>query len=170
MAAGVQPISTSIHFYRVYSFRKEGIVMLVTNQLPSMGRASAFDSTIDRLFDEAARAVSRGEATWKPGCNVYEDEHGMTVELSVPGIDPGAIDVQIENDTVMVQGKRTWESPEGRVWYAKGIPEGEFTSAFRLPPTVDSQKSAASYKNGVLTIKFPKREEAKPRRISVEIQ
>jgi HSP20 family protein len=144
--------------------------MLVTNQLPGMRGTSGFDSAIDRLFDEAARAVSRGETAWKPGCNVYEDEHGMTVELSVPGIDPGAIEVQIENDTLLVQGKRTWDSPEGRVWYARGIPEGGFTTAFRLPPSVDSQQSAASYKNGILTITFPKREEAKPRRISVEVQ
>lgn len=144
--------------------------MLVTNQLSGMRGASAFDSAIDRLFDEAARAVSHGEATWKPGCNVYEDEHGMAVELSVPGIDPRSIDVQIKDDTLLVQGKRTWESPEGRVWYAKGIPEGAFASAFQLPPTVDSQKSAASYRNGILTITFPKREEAKPRRISVEVQ
>jgi HSP20 family protein len=143
--------------------------MLITNQASGMRGPSAFDSAVDRLFEEAARSVGHGEATWKPGCNVYEDENGMTVELSVPRIDPRAIDVQIKEETLLVEGKRTWDSPEGRVWYAKGVPEGTFTSAFTLPPTIDSQKSAASYKNGILTVTFPKREEAKPRRIPLEV-
>jgi HSP20 family protein len=144
--------------------------MAVMSDRNGMRGASSFDSAIDRLFDEAARAAAEWETTWKPGYNIYEDEQGMTVQLSLPGIEPGAIDVQVKDDTLVIKGERKWQSPEGRVWHARGIPEGGFTSAFRLPPTVDHQQSTASYKHGMLTVSFPKREEAKPRRITVECQ
>ena len=143
--------------------------MAVMNQRNGMRAASSFDSAIDRLFDEAARAAGQWEQTWKPGYNVYEDEHGMTVELSVPGIEPTAVEVEVKEDTLIIKGERTRQSPEGRVWHTRGIPEGKFTTAFRLPQTVDAERSTASYKQGMLTIAFPKREEAKPRRINVSI-
>ena len=144
--------------------------MPITTSPAGMRGTSSFDNAIDRLFQEAARAAAEIKPTWQPGCNVYEDEHGMTVELSVAGIDPQSIDVQIKENMLMVQGNRAFESPEGRVWHARGIPEGTFSSVFQLPPTVDQEKPTASYKNGMLAVSFPKREEAKPRRITVEVQ
>jgi|RhiMethySRZTD1v2_1073278.scaffolds.fasta_scaffold580322_3 HSP20 family protein len=144
--------------------------MPITKSSAGMRGTSSFDNAIDRLFQEAARTATELKPTWQPGCNVYEDEHGMTVELSVPGVDPQCIEVQIKEHTLTIQGKRIFESPESRVWHARGIPEGTFSCVFQLPPTVDQEKPAASYKHGMLAVLFPKREEAKPRRISVEVQ
>ena len=144
--------------------------MPITKSSAGMRGTSSFDHAIDRLLQEAANAAAGWKPTWQPGCTVYEDEQGMTVELSVPGIDPQSIDVQIKENTLMVQGNRVFESPEGRVWHARGIPEGAFSSVFQLPATVDEEKPTASYKNGMLAVSFPKREQAKPRRISVEVR
>jgi HSP20 family protein len=143
--------------------------MAVMNHRNGMRAASSFDSAIDQLLDEAARVVGDRERTWKPGYNVYEDEQGMTFQLSLPGIEPSAVEVEVQDDTVTIRGERTWQAPEGCIWHARGIPEGKFSTAFRLPQTVDAQRSTATYKHGLLTIAFPKREEAKPRRISVSI-
>jgi HSP20 family protein len=142
----------------------------MTKSAAGMRGTSSFDHAIDRLLQEAANAAGEWKPTWQPGCNVYEDEQGMTIELSVPGIDPQSIEVQLKENTLMVQGNRAFGSPEGRVWHARGIPEGTFSSVFQLPPTVNEEQPTASYKNGMLAVTFPKREEAKPRRISVEVQ
>ena len=125
------------------------------------------DNAIDRLLDEAVRAAGTHQPIWKPACNIYEDEHGMTVQLSVPGIDLNQLEVQVRENTLFIKGERALDESEGRRWYSRGIPEGPFSYGVQLPPTIDQQQSTASYKNGILSIAFPKREEAKPRRIDV---
>jgi HSP20 family protein len=130
---------------------------------------SAFDTVVDRLFEEATRALGDRERIWTPSFNAYDDEQGMTVQLALPGVDPAAIDVQIKDEILTVSGERSWDSPEGRRWHARNLPHGQFKATFALPPTVDHDKASAVYKDGMLTISFPKREEAKPRRITVQL-
>lgn len=144
--------------------------MSLLNSRAGVPRTALFDSAIDRLLDDAMRAAGDRRAAWEPSCNVYEDEHGMTVQLSVPGVDPNKIEVQVKENTLMVKGQRAEEQSDGRRWLTRGIPYGEFSCGFRLPTTVDEQQSSASYRNGILSITFPKREEAKPRRISISCE
>ena len=70
----------------------------------------------------------------------------------------------------MVKGQRAEDQADGRRWLSRGIPSGEFSCGFRLPATVDEHRSSASYKHGILSITFPKREEAKPRRIAISCE
>lgn len=69
-----------------------------------------------------------------------------------------------------VKGERKSDASEGRTWYARDIKEGPFSCSYRLPASVAQEKSTASYKQGLLTITFPKREEAKRRHIMIECQ
>lgn len=142
--------------------------MTWANQLPTFFHDTSFDTQIDRLFDEAVRAVSRWRSAWEPACNAYEDANNFYVQLALPGMEASQIDVQVDDNVLCIKGERKSE-PSGEVtWYAHEFPDGPFSCSFRLPPSVDPSKSTASYTQGVLTIVFPKHEEAKPRRIMIE--
>jgi HSP20 family protein len=125
------------------------------------------DFQIDRLFDEALRSVS-GDVAWAPACNAYEDEQGFWVEASLPGMDPNDIELQVEDGVLTVRGERKGLRKEGATHYISELTAGKFSRCFALPSSVDPHKASASYRNGILTVQFPKSEEAKPRRIMIE--
>ncbi len=136
---------------------------------------TAFDSQLDRLFEDAVRAVGKTSSTWSPRCNVYEDENGLYVEASLPGIDPKNVEILVENGELTIKGHRKDEQGEnieaesGRTYFLREMGRGDFFRSFTLPTDVDQTKVAASYKQGVLSLHLPKREEAKPRRIMIDV-
>jgi HSP20 family protein len=140
------------------------------NQLPGLFHNGAVESQIDRLFDDAIQTVNEWSQSWEPAYNVFEDEQDFTVQIALPGLDVNQIDVQVENNILRVKGERKSDEPEGRRWYTRGIEEGAFSCSFKLPEHADYEKSTASYKQGLLTITLPKREEEKSRRILIESQ
>ena len=78
------------------------------------------------------------------------------------------ISLEIENQVLTVKGGRTEERAPGGTYHLREIAGGQFARLFRLPTFVDHEKASATHKNGILTVTFPKREEAKPRRIMIE--
>ncbi len=128
-----------------------------------------FEAQIDRLLNEAFGTVSGYATGWAPACNAYEDEHGFWVEAAVPGLDGKDFETVIEDGVLTVKGERKNDLPESnRTYFVREMGWGTFSRSFRLPSNVDPNKVSASYKQGVLTIELPKREEAKPRRIMIE--
>ena len=140
------------------------------SQLPVLFHNGSAESQIDRLLDDAIQAVSEWSESWDPTCNIFEDPNGFTVQMALPGMESTQIDVQVENNVLRVKGERKSEMSEQIKWYTRSIPDGVFSCSFNLPAYVDHEKSSASYRHGVLTITFPKREEAIPRRIMIECQ
>lgn len=140
------------------------------SQLPVSSRNGSVESQIDRLLDEALQAASRWSTNWDPTWNIFENPDGFTVQLALPGLDPSQIDVQVENHVLRVKGERKNETSAQTRWYTHSIPEGAFSCSFKLPAYVDHERSAASYRHGVLTIAFPKREEARTLRIMIDGQ
>lgn len=140
------------------------------NQLTVLFPQGTEDSQIDRLLQEAVHSVNQWSQSWTPACNAFEDEQSFTVQLALPGVEAKQIDVQVEHHVLRVKGERTHEESEGRHWYRRGIGAGAFACTFTLPEYADREKSTASYKQGLLTITFPKRDEAKPRAIMIECQ
>lgn len=138
------------------------------SQMPALSHNESVESQVDRLLNDAMQAVNEWSESWDPPCNIYEDSDGFTVQMALPGIEPSQIDVQVENNVLRVKGERKNETSEQTRWYTRSIPQGVFLCSFKLPAHVDHEKSIASYKHGVLTITFPKREEAKPRRIMIK--
>jgi HSP20 family protein len=122
-----------------------------------------FDVQLDRLFGEAVR----GTTVWAPACNVYEDADRYWVEAFIPGMDPKQIDVTVEGDLLTIRGDRKEEAEEQRTYLAHEMSSGPFARSFRLLEQVDQTKASASYKDGVLRLELPKREETKPRRITI---
>jgi len=128
-----------------------------------------FDMQIDRLFDETVRAAGRKAAAWVPACNAWEDGERFALELALPGWEPTDVKITAEDGVVTVEGTRRGEQPESdRSYFMRELSGGAFSRSFTLPSHVDAEKATASYKHGVLSIEFPKREEAKPRQITIE--
>ncbi len=138
------------------------------SKVPVLFHNGSVESQVDRLLDDAIQTVSEWSASWEPTCNIFEDSDGFTVQMALPGLEPSRIDVQVEHNVLRVKGERKSETSEHAKWYTRSIPEGVFSCSFKLPAYVDHGKSTASYRHGVLTITFPEREEAKPRRIMIE--
>lgn len=143
----------------------------MTSYLPSVIstiRTDAFDRQVDRLFNETLRAFDAGDQTWAPASNTWEDENGFYVQLALPGWEPKDITLEVNNQVLTVKGERSIQLNESEKYHLHEIAQGQFTRLFRLPSFVEHDKATATQKHGLLTITFPKREEAKCRRIMIE--
>ena len=128
-----------------------------------------FDIQIDRLFDEAFRTTGRKAAAWLPRYDAWEDAERFRIELALPGWDSKDVKITVEDGVLTVEGSREpGAPPSDRTYFAREMVRGNFIRSFTLPSHVDEGKAAASFKHGVLSIDFPKREEAKPRQITIE--
>jgi HSP20 family protein len=143
--------------------QEEGGGFAMTAYIPTV-----FNGQIDQLLDDAMRGLSR-EAAWMPASNVWEDEKGFHVQLALPGWDSKDVSIQVENQVMTVTGAHQSENGEDRKVYHWEIPTGQFIRQYRLPNFVQQEQASATYRNGVLMISFPKREEAKPRRIEINV-
>jgi len=137
-------------------------------------RVSTLQDRINRVFrdsySQAGQDESLTSSTFAPSVDVYEDEHNVTLKIEVPGIDEKDIDVNLENNTLTVHGERKIEKEEKEENYRRVERQyGSFTRTFTLPTTVDSEKVSANYDKGVLKITLPKKAEAKPKQIKVNV-
>ncbi len=131
-------------------------------------RTDGFDRQIDRMFDEALRTFGTAERAWVPPCNAWQDSNGFYVQMALPGWEPKDVTLKVNDQVLSVKGEKTEESSDSRKHLMREIADGRFVRIFKLPTIVDHDKASAIYKNGLLTISFPKREEAKCRRIVIE--
>ena len=135
---------------------------------------STLQDRMNRLFREsfsdAGRDDSLTASNFAPAVDVYEDEHNVTLKIEVPGIDEKDIDVRIENNVLTVHGERKIEKEEKEENYRRVERQyGSFTRTFTLPNTVDTDNVQAQYDKGVLKISLPKKAEAKPKQIKVNV-
>lgn len=123
---------------------------------------------LDRLFDEYATGAD--ETGWSMPTEVVETDEELRFNMEVPGLRPEDIDITVENGTLTVTGEKKLERREGENDDAYRLVErryGRFARSFRLPATISTERVQANCENGVLTIRLPKSEESKPRRIQV---
>lgn len=116
-------------------------------------------------------AIVRVRAPWAPAVDIFEsDNHDLVLKAELPGMSREDIDVSVENSTLVLKGTRKFEAEVKDEQYRRiERSYGTFHRSFTLPNTVDAAKVSAEFKNGVLTVKLPFREEARPRTINVEI-
>jgi HSP20 family protein len=127
---------------------------------------------MDRLFAESfvdpARLLSVGGSARTMPLEVYETPDSLVVKALVPGIAPESLDVQF-NQGVLTIHART-EPPQANddwTWYMREIGYGEYTRSLSLPTQINVDGVSSTFENGILTLTFPKAEEAKPRQIKV---
>ena len=135
---------------------------------------STLQDRMNRLFRESYGPEGREESltstTFAPPVDVYEDEHNVTLKIEVPGVDEKDIDVRVENNVLTVHGERKFEKEEKEENFRRVERQyGSFTRTFTLPNTVDSEKVSANYEKGILKIALPKKAEAKPKQIKVNV-
>ena len=129
---------------------------------------------VNRLFRESYSPEGPEEAltttALAPPVDIYEDEHNIFLKIDVPGIDEKDIDVSVQNNTLTVYGERKFEKEEKEENFRRVERQyGSFTRTFTLPTTVDAEKVAANYDKGILKIVLPKKAEAKPTQIKVNV-
>jgi HSP20 family protein len=148
--------------------------MTVLTRWEPFRELSTLQDRINRAFRDSYREGGRDESlttsSFAPAVDVYEDEHNVTLKIEVPGVDEKDINVNLENNTLTVHGERKIETEEKEENYRRVEREyGSFTRTFTLPPAVDSEKVSATYDKGVLKITLPKKAEAKPKQIKVNV-
>lgn len=126
---------------------------------------------MSRLQDELFRSSfaprnGASRATFAPAVDVYEDADAIFVQAELPGLKLEDISVGVENDLLTLSGERKSEREEGHYLRERWV--GAFSRSFKLPRTVDVEKIEATLKDGILTVRLPKRENVKARRIEVK--
>lgn len=109
--------------------------------------------------------------SWVPPVDIYQtSEHELVLKAELPDLSRDEIDITVENFVLTLKGEKKL-APEVKEEQFHHIERsyGSFSRSFSLPRTVDATKVAADYKNGVLTVRLPLREEAKPRQIKVDV-
>ena len=131
---------------------------------------------MNRIFQDAFRGVPASEedwalgGNWAPPVDIYEHEGNLVLKAELPGIDPKDVDVRVENNVLTLQGERKFESEVKREEYHRvERAYGTFSRSFTLPNVVDTGNIKAEFKDGVLRVTMPKREEAKPKQISIQV-
>ncbi|HVW10843.1 MAG TPA: Hsp20/alpha crystallin family protein [Bryobacteraceae bacterium] len=124
-----------------------------------------FEDAVTRLMSEP-----RGSRPWSPAVDIFESEDALTLRADLPDVNTEDIDIRVENNTLTLKGSRKFVKDENAKGYHRiERSYGDFLRSFAVPPTVETDKVAAEYKNGVLTITLPKKENAKPRQVKVAI-
>jgi len=130
---------------------------------------------LNRFFDDFGRrtdddVMSRGD--WMPAVDIYQsDANEVVLKAELPGLEREDIDVKVENNTLTIKGERRQDVEVKKEHFHRVERSyGAFSRSFSLPNTIDSGKVRAEYRDGVLTVSLPLREESKPRQIQVAVQ
>jgi HSP20 family protein len=108
--------------------------------------------------------------TWAPPVDIYEGEHELVVKADLPDVKPEDLDIRVENNILTIRGERKFEKQVDEKNYLRvERAYGSFARSFALANTVNTDAIKAEYKDGVLALRIPKREEVKPKQIKVNV-
>jgi len=112
-----------------------------------------------------------GTSSWMPPVDIYQtNEHEVVLKAELPDMSREDIDITVENFVLTIKGEKKPSSDvKDEQFHHVERRFGSFSRSFSLPQTVDQNKVSAEYKNGVLTVRLPLRDEAKPRQIKVDV-
>lgn len=147
---------------------------------PAFGQRSPWgglDAEINRLFDTAFAGFDGAPSGTRFPVDLYEDKDNVYVRAELPGVNRDAIDVEVADGTLTIAANRKTPTPasaapasEGQTAPAPAAEAFAFSRSVSLTDEVQADKVAATYENGVLTVTLPKREEAKPRKVTVAVK
>ena len=123
-----------------------------------------FSTNLTRGFGE--EGIGRG--AWNPSVDIYENKDQIVLEAELPGMNREDFELSVENNVITLRGERQFEKKDDSDNYHRVERSyGSFTRSFTLPQTVSADGASAEYRNGVLRVTLPKREETKARRIKI---
>jgi HSP20 family protein len=133
-----------------------------------------FQKEMNRLFDLRSQwpvKTSNGTGLWAPAVDIIDEKDQIRIKADLPGLKKEDIEVSADNGVLTIKGEKKEEKEVKEKDYVRSERYyGSFHRSFSLPTGVDSQKVNASYKDGVLEITIPKREDAKSKQIKVEVK
>lgn len=123
-----------------------------------------FEPFLGRAFDDQELA----SGSWVPPVDVVEEKDAILVSAELPGVRPEDVEIQYENGVLVLRGQRTFQQESSdRTYHRVERAYGTFVRSFTLPRSADPDKITASFQNGLLEVRVPKREEAKPKMIPI---
>ena len=141
------------------------------NRFEPFRELAAVQAHLNRIFNEpyAPGDDTLTRADWVPAVDVFETEqHELVIKAELPDVKREDIGVTFENNVLTLKGERKAEQQISRDRFQRVERfQGTFSRSFTLPATVDAGKISATYKDGVLTVRLPQREEAQPKQITV---
>ena len=126
---------------------------------------------LNRGFESARQTSEEQLGTWAPAVDIYETEKEIVLKADLPGLKLEDVDISLNNNVLSVRGERRFEKEvKDDNYHRVERAYGNFVRTFTLPNTVNVEQIEASYENGVLKIAMPKREEARPKQIKVNVK
>ncbi|RJQ66390.1 MAG: Hsp20/alpha crystallin family protein [Desulfobacteraceae bacterium] len=136
----------------------------------------ALQDRINRLFEDAFPRTPGEEeedltaCSWRPLVDIFEEDEGIVMQVDLPGVKKEDVSVEVKNNLLLIQGQRQIETGVSDDRYFRRERScGSFQRSFSLRSAVSPDSIQASFKNGVLTIRIPKPEEERPKKISVSV-
>ena len=130
---------------------------------------------LNRILSEGGMSTRQPDETvavadWMPVVDILETNDNFHIDVELPGVEKSAVKLSIEKGVLLISGQRPQGTlTEGMRYHRNERPYGRFERAFRVPDIVDEQKLEADLKNGVLTVRLPKVEKAKPKSIQISV-
>jgi len=128
----------------------------------------AFQDSLSRASTPREEELYTG--SWAPPVDIFETKDKLVLKAELPGFKQEEIALRVENALLSIEGERKFEKESGDENYHRVERSyGKFVRTFSLPTTVDYEKIAASFENGILTVSLPKKEETKPKQIRIQV-
>jgi len=143
--------------------------MTLTRWSPVSGLAALEIDRLNRMFDAAFNGEPLASGAWVPAVDIAESSnHDIIVKAELPEMKREDIKVSFENNVLTIEGERKLVQHEnGEKYHRVERGYGAFRRSFTLPLSVDPAQVSADYRDGVLTVKLPRREETRPRQIQI---
>lgn len=143
--------------------------MTLTRWSPVSGLAALEIDRLNRMFEAAWEGEAASRTTWVPPVDILETAaNDVVVRAEVPDMKREDIKVTFENSVLTIEGERKLDKvTDGDTYHRVERGYGAFRRSFSLPSSVDATRIEADYKDGVLTVKLPRREESRPRQITI---
>jgi HSP20 family protein len=149
--------------------------MAIVRWLDPFRDLSTIQERMNQIFEDAlARNRGREEGLrsgmWTPAVDIYENTDSVVVKAELPGVEKDQISVEVKDGILSLRGERKFEKEVKEESYHRiERAYGSFQRSFSLPVSVDQEKVTAKFKDGVLEVKLPKKEQAKPKQIKVNV-
>jgi HSP20 family protein len=147
----------------------------MSTQWDMMRELASMQDRMNRIWGsvyDRGRDDMSGHGAWLPPVDIYETaDRDIVLKAELPGLRRDAIDLTVENNTLTIKGQRQPDDGAADAQFHRSERVfGSFTRSFTLPNTVDAGRVKAEYRDGVLTVRLPRREEARPRQIAVDVE
>ena len=123
---------------------------------------------LERMLDTAFGSVSQPAGVYPP-VNVFDRGDDFVVKAEVPGVEPKDVQIEVEDDTLVIRGERSFSEPSrDAAYHRRERGQGKFRRVVRVPGRLAADEAKAQYRDGVLTVTIPKARETRPRRVEIQ--